>query len=69
MKSTENAIERNFKSTFDNMEQKLASGVVSNEDLAEFAQLSVRAKLGTWAATTEAGLKHKLADMALQAVK
>lgn len=69
MNRIEQTMERSLRSHFDAMESKLDEATGSVEDMAEFAQLSVRAKLAAWGASTELSFRHKLAEMGLQAVK
>jgi hypothetical protein len=69
MNRTEQTMERSLRSHFDAVESKLDEATGSVEDMAEFAQLSVRAKLAAWGASTELSFRHKLAEMGLQAVK
>jgi hypothetical protein len=69
MESMQSRIETNFRRAVDSVDRGAMQFPVSVEDMNEFLNDTTRAKLAAWAASTTLGLRHKLTDMAIQAVK
>lgn len=69
MESMQARIDSNFRQAIDSVDRGAMQFPVSVEDMTEFLNSTTRAKLATWAASTTLGLRHKLTDMAIQAVK
>jgi hypothetical protein len=69
MNTTQAALENNVRHTIADTDHDAIDFPLSVEDLNEFVNDTTRAKLAAWAASTSLGLRHKLTDMAIQAVK
>jgi hypothetical protein len=69
MDSMQANIQNNFRRSVDAVDHGAMEFPVSVEDMTAFLDSTTRAKLAAWAASTTLGLRHKLTDMAIQAVK
>ncbi len=69
MSQIDRALENDFRSHFARTDSRAIPLPLSAEDMTEFVDEQTKTKLAAWAATTQLGLRHKLTDMAIQAVK
>jgi hypothetical protein len=67
--SIDRSLESNFRSAYASMDRSAVPMPMTVQDMTDFVDHQTLAKLSAWAATTQLGLKHKLTDMAIQAVK
>ena len=62
-------LEHEVRSALSGSDTRAQDLPVTTEDLSAFIDQQTLLKLSVWAATTQFGLRHKLTDMAIQAVK
>jgi len=67
--SIDRSLEQNFRTSFAAMDRDAVPMPLTVDDMTAFVDRQTLTKLSAWAATTQFGLKHKLTDMAIQAVK